>query len=365
MHTHPMQAPLLCRFAWVTRALAINEFTAAHWMRPNPSNPGSTLGIDVLQFRWGALARRLVRLALPANRLACQPASPFPCLCQVVLSHAVRWAALGCAVRCRGMPRPRLVAPRRHAVLCCAALCCRGFPTEYWWTWASVGFVLASLALLLLLFIATMTFIGGERGRGERGAAAGPKQGGGRCGAPSAHASPLTPPLPMVPAPPAAPRAAPRQRRTITPEALQDFQLSRKELLTPQPSFAEQVRAWCGWCVALVAPVCGMQAPQSVCWSPGMRPDGTDAHQRIPVLQDMAEQGMVAWPSTATQGTSSTNKSGRLAAADSATAPGTEPLAGAPAGPAAEDGAVRVTVTPLGGPTGAAGRSSSFEAGEE
>ncbi|EFN59136.1 hypothetical protein CHLNCDRAFT_137957 [Chlorella variabilis] len=190
---------LLLLFAWVTRALAINEFTAAHWMRPNPSNPGSTLGIDVLQFR--------------------------------------------------------------------------GFPTEYWWTWASVGFVLASLALLLLLFIATMTFIG-----------------------------------------------APRQRRTITPEALQDFQLSRKELLTPQPSFAEQ---------------------------------------------DMAEQGMVAWPSTATQGTSSTNKSGRLAAADSATAPGTEPLAGAPAGPAAEDGAVRVTVTPLGGPTGAAGRSSSFEAGEE
>ncbi len=41
---------------------------------------------------------------------------------------------------------------------------CRGFPTEYWWVWASVGFVLGTLLLIVVpLFIATMTFIGGEQ----------------------------------------------------------------------------------------------------------------------------------------------------------------------------------------------------------
>jgi hypothetical protein len=40
---------------------------------------------------------------------------------------------------------------------------CRGFPTEYWWVWASVGFVLGTLLLIVVpLFVATMTFIGGE-----------------------------------------------------------------------------------------------------------------------------------------------------------------------------------------------------------
>lgn len=102
-------------YAWVTRALAINEFTAAHWMRPDPANPGEMLGIQVLTFR--------------------------------------------------------------------------GFPTEYWWVWASVGFLLASLAIILALFMAAATYLG-----------------------------------------------APKQRRVLTPEALQDFQLSRQELIKPTPS---------------------------------------------------------------------------------------------------------------------------------
>ncbi|GAB4817617.1 hypothetical protein N2152v2_004663 [Parachlorella kessleri] len=38
-------------FGWVTRALAINEFTAGHWQKPNPADPSSSLGDDVLGFR--------------------------------------------------------------------------------------------------------------------------------------------------------------------------------------------------------------------------------------------------------------------------------------------------------------------------
>ncbi|KAL4419611.1 hypothetical protein ABPG77_001665 [Micractinium sp. CCAP 211/92] len=106
-------------YAWVTRALAINEFTASHWMRPDPSNPGQMLGIEVLSFR--------------------------------------------------------------------------GFPSEYWWVWASVGFLLVSLLGIVGLFLAAATYLG-----------------------------------------------APKQRHVLTPEAVQDFEMSRKELLTPQPSITEE-----------------------------------------------------------------------------------------------------------------------------
>lgn len=46
---------------------------------------------------------------------------------------------------------------------------------------------------------------------------------------------------PLVCLPPPAPpaRAAPKQRHVLTPEAVQDFEMSRKELLTPQPSITE------------------------------------------------------------------------------------------------------------------------------
>ena len=47
----PCQAYWANPFGWVTRALAINEFTAGHWQKPNPANPSSSLGDDVLGFR--------------------------------------------------------------------------------------------------------------------------------------------------------------------------------------------------------------------------------------------------------------------------------------------------------------------------
>lgn len=39
----------------------------------------------------------------------------------------------------------------------------RGFPTEYWWCWASIGFLLGTMAICIGLFVAACTYLGGER----------------------------------------------------------------------------------------------------------------------------------------------------------------------------------------------------------
>jgi hypothetical protein len=108
----------------------------------------------------------------------------------------------------------------------------RGYPSEYWWCWAAVGFVLGSLAIIELLFVATLTFIGGE-----------PLQAGHHdvmCGEQRSSLLQLlgsrTPPARCSAA------AAPRERRTITPEALEEFKQSRTQLLTPDPSTTGPVR---------------------------------------------------------------------------------------------------------------------------
>ena len=42
-------------------------------------------------------------------------------------------------------------------------LSCRGLPTDYWWCWAAVGYVLATLLIIILpLFVAALTFLGRE-----------------------------------------------------------------------------------------------------------------------------------------------------------------------------------------------------------
>ena len=46
-------------------------------------------------------------------------------------------------------------------LILCQSTRCRGFPTQYWWCWAGVGFVLATTAIIVLLLIAALTFIGG------------------------------------------------------------------------------------------------------------------------------------------------------------------------------------------------------------
>ena len=62
------------------------------------------------------------------------------------------------------LPRACLCAhsPLRSLPTFHATRTCRGFPTEYWWCWASIGFILATLAVIIGLFVAAMTFLGGE-----------------------------------------------------------------------------------------------------------------------------------------------------------------------------------------------------------
>lgn len=153
-------------YAYIFRALAINEFTSSQWMKLDPSgSPGSSLGLNVLQFR--------------------------------------------------------------------------GLPNEYWWCWVAVGFCLGTMLIIVLLLIAALTFL-----------------------------------------------SAPEERRFITPEALRDFQLSRRELVTPQAS------------------------------------------------ETKAERGEVVWPSKAAQGTGQ-------AAGSAATLPASSKPA------QAADGGSRVTVAPV------------------
>ncbi|KAL4447582.1 hypothetical protein ABPG75_004801 [Micractinium tetrahymenae] len=198
-------------FAWVTRALAINEFTAGHWMRPDPYNPGQMLGLEVLSFR--------------------------------------------------------------------------GFPSEYWWVWASVGFLLVSLLAIVGLFLAAATYLG-----------------------------------------------APKQRHVLTPEAVQDFELSRKELLTPQPSVTEETaeRGAVGW-------------PSTV-----------------------AEAGSVATASVAPGRISSVNTATNAAAATAKAPPweATE-AAGGTAGAAGTAGRVTAAAVPAPAAAGAADSNGAAAAGPE
>ena len=40
----------------------------------------------------------------------------------------------------------------------------RGFPTDYWWVWAAVGFIIASTIINVLAFVTGATFLPGGRG---------------------------------------------------------------------------------------------------------------------------------------------------------------------------------------------------------
>lgn len=120
--------------------------------------------------------------------------------------------------------------------------------------WAAVGFVLATLCLVGAALVATLTYIGGGWVVLRSATSSGVGVVQVRSMACAAHLIPhmhglrdrqpvrvvskwqlLLPPAPRL--------AAPRERRTLTPEALQDFQISRKELITPQPSFTEPTPA--------------------------------------------------------------------------------------------------------------------------
>ena len=134
----------------------------------------------------------------------------------------------------------------------------RGFPTEYWWCWASIGFLLGTMAICIGLFVAACTYLGGERRCTGVGSCTFLT---GRCGhtlcidVPAfvgqarllhcrctlqspckASGLPLSHPFPH----PRPASTAPAVRRVLTPEALQEFELSRKKLITPQPSVTEE-----------------------------------------------------------------------------------------------------------------------------
>lgn len=207
-------------FAWVTRALAINEFTSPSWSAP-ASPGGAPLGEAVLRFR--------------------------------------------------------------------------GFPSDYWWCWAAVGFVLGSGALIFGLLVLAMTVLAGE---GRRLVGDGPAAGRRRLAGEwrQAHATNHTPAcLPRVclrrsPAP--APRADPGGARG----------------LQAQPRGAADARALRqpGWYVAdvMTQPVYRQTAAglasEAVTWQ-GLLIRAPPKLTRPTPTQDAAERGMAAWPSSAAE----------------------------------------------------------------
>lgn len=89
--------------------------------KPTPALGGQPLSIS-LPLAFSARSTRCAR---------CEP-------CRVAFSHSYI--------------SPSLPASAHH----------RGFPSEYWWVWVSVGFVLGTLAIILALFVAALTYLSGE-----------------------------------------------------------------------------------------------------------------------------------------------------------------------------------------------------------
>ena len=139
-HTHCARAGYWPNpFAWVTRALAINEFTAPQWMREDPIN-GGLLGINVLSFRrarGGGVQATWAARPRAAPRGPAHPPSPAP------HTHT---------------PPPRLPP---HPLLHCPPP--RGLPSDYWWVWASVGFIIVTMIINVGALVAACSLLGRER----------------------------------------------------------------------------------------------------------------------------------------------------------------------------------------------------------
>jgi hypothetical protein len=159
---------------------AINEFTSSQWLRPDPQNPSQLLGIEVLEFRWvlrcGMLRRR------PALRRAGPRPAPRALCCAVPAArqepcsaHSLPSASMPEAHTRWYWPMPAGQTGQKTCTLVILfpdppfvsflpfSLSCRGLPTDYWWCWAAVGYVISTLLLIILpLFVAALTFLGGE-----------------------------------------------------------------------------------------------------------------------------------------------------------------------------------------------------------
>ena len=217
----------------------------------------------------------------------------------------------------------------------------------------SIGFVLGSGALILGLLVLALTVLGGERAAGAG------------CGGHAAQGRPcrfnrcraqLSPrrtshPPPQLPAPAPVPScalpspAAPRQHRVLTPEALEEFRLSRRALLTPSASLDEASPAHAAPCGGALCRGCGgspgSNGRLAICTPPLL------SAFCLPPVQDAAERGLAAWPSAAAEaGSLPPSSPARTSLADGGRpTPVTAAAAPAPTSPAAS-GEVALAAVP-------------------
>jgi hypothetical protein len=156
----PQSPTPLCR-AYITQALAVNEFTGASWDKDYVD--GVSLGKQVRCARCACAALAVCALhalcrVLPSRRPPCQA------------GHA-NWLSPGhLSCCCSTHPHPPNSSPRAAPAAAAAAstvpppqiLIFRGFGTEYWWVWIGLGASLASIVINVAIFVLAATFLSGE-----------------------------------------------------------------------------------------------------------------------------------------------------------------------------------------------------------
>eukprot|EP00887_Chlorella_sp_A99_P000995 scaffold5.g995.t1 len=185
-------------YSYVTRALAINEFTSGHWMKPDPIN-GGLLGPNILAFR--------------------------------------------------------------------------SFPSEYWWCWVSVGFVIGTMCLNVCGLITACTFLGAPKQRRviseeslKVGGSADPI---GSCQAQRAQAGQRESACGDTAEPSGNwSQIAPAPILALLSPLCQEFAESRKELLSPPPSAKPSMDVEAGGVAPPPAGAAGPADIQLAAWQP-------------------------------------------------------------------------------------------------